>query len=106
MDVSFTIEDLSPMLFLSIAGGNGAIKAIGQAFANNTKMHEYINTLVGIGAKERYYRLGQLKRRFKTAVLISKNTVFSATYHGYSMGDSSIIRSLMALTPYSWVKNN
>ena len=106
VDVSFTIEDLSPMLFLSIAGGNGAIKAIGQAFANNTKMHEYINTLVGIGAKERYYRLGQLKRRFKTAVLISKNTVFSATYHGYSMGDSSIIRSLMALTPYSWVKNN
>ena len=106
VDVSFTIEDLSPMLYLSIAGGQGAIKAIGQAFANNTKMHEYINTLVGIGAKERYFRLGQLKRRLKTALLISKNTVFSATYRGYAMGDSSIIRSLMALTPYSWVKNN
>ena len=106
VDVSFTIEDLSPMLFLSIAGGQGMLKAIGQAFTNNTKMHEYINTLVGIGAKERYYRLGQLKRRLKTALLISKNTTFSATYRGYVMGDSSIVRSLMALTPYSWVKNN
>lgn len=106
VDVSFTIEDLSPMLFLSIAGGAGVFDAIGQAFANNTKMHEYINTLVGIGAKERYYLLGQLKRRFKTALLISKNTTFSATYRGYVMGDSSIVRSLMALTPYSWVRNN
>ena len=69
-------------------------------------MHEYLNTLMGIGAKERYYRLGQLKRRLKTAILISKNTTFSATYRGYVMGDSSIIRSLMALTPYSWVKDN
>lgn len=106
VDVSFTIEDLSPMLFLSIAGGEGMLKAIGQAFTNNTKMHEYINTLVGIGAKERYYRLGQLKRRLKTALLISKNTTFSATYRGYVMGDSSIVRSLMALTPYSWVKDD
>lgn len=107
VDVTFTIEDLSPMLFLSIAGGTddafgGALKA----FTNNTKMHEYLNTLMGIGAKERYYRLGQLKRRLKTAILISKNTTFSATYRGYVMGDSSIIRSLMALTPYSWVKDN
>ena len=87
---------------MSIAGNGGALKA----FTNNTKMHEYLNTLMGIGAKERYYRLGQLKRRLKTAILISKNTTFSATYRGYVMGDSSIIRSLMALTPYSWVKDN
>ena len=107
VDVSFTIEDLSPMLFLSIVGGEGKLSSIFyQAFTNNSKMGEYINTLVGIGTKERYYLLGQLKRRLKTAMLISKNTVFSATYRGYVLGDSSIIRSLMALTPYTWVKNN
>jgi len=106
VDVSFTIEDLSPILFLSIAGGKGMMEAVGQAFSNNTKMHEYINTLVGIGAKERYYLLGQLKRRLQTAILIGKNTTFSATYRGYVMGDSSIIRSLMALTPWTRVKNN
>lgn len=105
VDVSFTIEDLSPMLFLSIAG-QGELTAVTQAFGNNTKMHEYINTLVGIGAKERYYILGQLKRRFQTALLISKNTIFSATYRGYAIGDSSIIRSIMALTPFTRVKNN
>lgn len=106
VDVSFTIEDLSPMLFLSMANGGGITNAIGQAFTNNSKMHEYINTLVGIGAKERYYLLGQMKRRLKTAMLIGKNTTFSATYRGYVMGDSAIIRSMMALTPYSWVRNN
>lgn len=105
VDVSFTIEDLSPMLFLSIAG-QGEIAAVMQAFTNNTKMHEYINTLVGIGAKERYYLLGQLKRRLSTAMLIGKNTVFSATYRGYVMGDSAIVRSLMAVTPWTRVPKN
>ena len=105
VDVSFTIEDLSPMLFLSIAG-QGELTAVMQAFTNNSKMHEYINTLVGIGAKERYYLLGQLKRRLQTAMLIGKNTLFSATYRGYVMGDSSIVRSIMALTPFTRVKNN
>ena len=103
VDVNFTIDDLSPMLFLSVAGGKGAWDALKQAFVNNSKMHEYINTLVGIGLKERYYLMGQLKRRLKTAALISKNTLFSATYHGYVMGDSAIVRSLMALTPHTWV---
>lgn len=105
VDVSFTIEDLSPMLFLSIAG-QGELKAVLQAFTNNTKMHEYINTLVGIGAKERYYLMGQLKRRLKTAMLISKNTVFSATYRGYVIGDSAIVRSLVAITPWTRVPRN
>lgn len=103
VDVNFSIDDLSPMLFLSIAGGQGAWDALKQAFVNNSKMHEYINTLVGIGLKERYYLMGQLKRRLKTAALISKNTLFSATYHGYVMGDNAIVRSLMALTPNTWV---
>ena len=103
VDVNFSIDDLSPMLFLSIAGGQGAWDALKQAFVNNSKMHEYINTLVGIGLKERYYLMGQLKRRLKAAALISKNTLFSATYHGYVMGDSAIVRSLMALTPNTWV---
>lgn len=105
VDVSFTIDDLSPMLFLSIAG-QSSWKACMQAFSNNTKMHEYINTLVGIGAKERYYILGQLKRRLATALLIGKNTIFSATYRGYTMGDSAIMRSLMAVTPWTRVPRN
>lgn len=106
IDVNVSIDDLSPMLFLSIAGGAGGLDALKQAFSNNSKMHEYINTLVGIGLKERYYLLGQLKRRLKTAALISKNTLFSATYQGYVMGDSAIVRSLMAITPWTWAPRN
>lgn len=106
VDVSFTIDDLSPMIFLSIAAGTGAVSTIYRAFQNNTKLHDYINTLTGIGAKERYYKLGQLKRRLSAAMLINKNTTFSATYRGYVMGDSAIIRSLMAVFPWTRIKNN
>lgn len=102
VDISFSIEDLSPMLFLSMGGDSVFM----QAFSNNTKMHEYLTTLTGIGLKERYYRLGQLKRQLAATALVLRNTTFSATYRGYVIGDSSIVRSIMALTPFTRVKNN
>lgn len=102
VDVSFTVEDLSPMVFLSMAG-SGVWQ---QAFANNTKLHEYLDTLTGIGCKERYFKLGQVKRRLEAAALASRNTYFSPLYWGYVTGDSSLVRSIMALTPYHRVPNN
>ena len=104
VDVSFTIEDLSPMLFLSMAGSVGG--PFMQALANNTKMHEYLNTLTGIGCKERYFRLNQLKRRLAASMLITRNTYGSAIWHGFNIGDSSIVRAITALTPWHRVKNN
>lgn len=106
VDVSFTIEDLSPMLFLSMAGSGGPLSPFVQAFSNNTKMHEYLNTLTGIGCKERYFRLNQMKRRLTAAALITKNTYGSATWYGFNIGDSSLVRTVMALTPWHRVKNN
>lgn len=105
VDVSFTIEDLSPMLFLSMAGSSVGSPFM-QAFSNNTKMHEYLNTLTGIGCKERYFRLNQLRRRLTAAALITRNTYGSATWYGFNIGDSSIVRSIMAFTPWHRVKNN
>ena len=101
-DVSISIDDLSPMLFLSM-GGTGAFA---QAFSNNTKLHEYLATLAAIGLKERHFRLGQLKRQIAAAALVARNTTFSPIYRGYVMGNSSIVRAIMSLTPYHRVPNN
>ena len=103
VELSFTLEDLSPMVFLGLTGTGGIFQ---QAFLNNTKMHEYLSTLTGIGLKERYYKLNQLKRRFKAMMLMQRNTTFSPTYWGYMMGDSSLVRTIMSMTPFSRVPNN
>ena len=101
-DVSISIDDLSPMLFLSM-GGTGVFA---QAFSNNTKLHEYLGTLAALGLKERHFRLGQLKRQIAAAALVARNTAFSPIYRGYVMGNSSIVRTIMSLTPYHRVPNN
>ena len=101
-DVSISIDDLSPMLFLSM-GGTGAFA---QAFSNNTKLHEYLATLSALGLKERHFRLGQLKRQIAAAALVARNTTFSPIYRGFVMGNSSIVRTIMSLTPYHRVPNN
>lgn len=104
VDISFTIEDLSPMLFLSMAGAGDIWR---QAFANNTKLHEYLETLTGIGLKERYFSIGRMKRRVEATKLLSRNTIASPTYWGYLIGDSAIVRSIARLVNWrQYLKNN
>jgi hypothetical protein len=103
VDVSVTIEDLSPMLFLTIAGMDSIVKA---AFNQNTKMHEYLDTLTGLGLKERRFRFNKIKRRVTAAFLANRNTLFSPTYWGYTTGDSSLVRSIANMLPWHRVKNN
>ena len=101
-DVSLSIEDLSPVIYLSM-GGLGVFQ---QAFSNNTKLHEYLDTLSALGLKERYFRLGQMKRRLAAVAMVTRNTAFSSVYQGYMLGDSSLVRGIMNLTPYHRVPNN
>jgi len=102
IDVSFQIQDLSPILFISLAGEGGFLKAL----SNNTKLQEYLSTLSGIGLRERYFRLGQIKRKLATAVLINKNTTFSSTYWGTALGDTAVVKMITAMSPWDRIPNN
>lgn len=102
IDISFSIQDLSPVLFVSLAG----LDKFSSALSNNTKMHEYLSTLSGIGLRERYFRLGQIKRKLAASVLINKNTTFSSTYWGTSLGDSAVVKMITAISPWDRVTNN
>jgi hypothetical protein len=102
IDIQFSIEDLSPILFISLAGEGSFLKAL----SNNTKLQEYLSTLSGIGLRERYFRLGQIRRKLATALLINKNTTFSSTYWGTALGDSQVVKAITAITPWDRVQNN
>lgn len=93
--VSLQIADLSPIMFLGLAG-DGAWQ---QAWANNTKLQEYLNTIAGIGLKQRYYLTQQLRRNYNVWKLIHKNTTLSATYWGMRAGDSWLGRTVSLFAP-------
>lgn len=96
IDVSFTIKDLSPAVFLSM-------QDIGffDTFTRNSNLMEYLDTLSALGISERLYTLAKSMRKLSAAVLIKKNTIFSPTYWGARIGRSPAARSLTAVLPYA-----
>lgn len=102
ISVSIQIADLSPILFLGMAG-NGVWE---QAFNNNTKLHEYLNTLSGLGLKERYYPFQQFRRNLDVLTLILKNQTFSATVWGMSLADTSFGRFASMFAPVRAMRLN
>lgn len=87
VNVSMSITDLSPILFISVADGSPGWKKI---FSNNTKFLEYVNTLTGMSIKQRYYMLGQISRNISSAWMTTKKNWFSPTITGMKFGDSFI----------------
>lgn len=100
VNVNMVIEDLSPILYVGLTGDSFS-DVWGSAFRDNTKLHEYLDTLTGVGLRQRYYRLQQLKRTYYASKLISKNTMFSATYWSMRLGDSWIGKLVGAVSPMS-----
>ena len=89
VNVSMSITDLSPILFLSYADGSftGPWRNI---FANNSKFLEYVNTLTGMSLKQRYYTMGQILRNLSAAWMTTKKNFLTPTVHGMKWGDSVI----------------
>lgn len=96
VDVDLTIKDLSPALFLSMQD-NG----IFDTFSRNTNLHEYLDTLSGLGLKERIYFFPKFMRKVKTSLAIARSTVFSSTYWGTRIGRSNAVRAWFnSLVPF------
>ncbi len=96
VDVSFSIHDLSPAMFLSM-------QDIGffDTFSRNNALMEYLDTLSALGITERLYFWSKAMRKLTAAVLIKKNTIFSSTYWGSKMGRSNVVRALVAAGPFA-----
>ena len=91
VDVQFTIKDLSPTLFLSMAD-NGVF----DTFTRNGNLLEYLDTLAALGLKERAFFFPKFMRKFRTALGVARTTIFSATYWGSRIGRSNVGRAINA----------
>ena len=91
VDVQFTIKDLSPTLFLSMAD-NGVF----DTFSRNSNLLEYLDTLAALGLKERAFFFPKFMRKFRTALGVARTTIFSATYWGSRLGRSNVGRAVNA----------
>lgn len=90
VNVSMSITDLSPIMFLSFADGGGVINSWRQIFANNSKFLEYVNTMTGMSLRQRYYTMGQILRNVSAAWMTTKKNFLTPTVHGMKWGDSVI----------------
>lgn len=101
LDVTMTIKDLSACMYISATGD-----AIQSLMGSNTNMLEYLNTLAGMGLRERYYFGEKLKTRMKYIVQLSQTRVFSPHYLGAMLGNLRPMRFVGCVWPGKPIGNN
>lgn len=100
VSVSMQIADLSPILFLSLAGSGGLL----ELFSNNSKLLDYLSTLSGIGTKQRAYLMQNWKRGFKSGWLRLKQTWFSSAWYGTLLGESPLGNIAALVVPAKYTR--
>lgn len=103
VDVSFSIKDLSPVMFLGIA--SGGVSFI-EAFKQNIGMVEYLTTLSGVGLRERLYRLPAIRRRIHETISKLRYTTFNPNYWGTWLGHRAIVQTVSGFRPWDWKTTN
>ena len=95
------ITDLSPILFIGLSGSSAGplelFSLFKNAFLNNTKMHDYLDTLTGMGLKQRIYWSNNAGRNLKIAWRIAASHWANPTYWGMLAADTWMSRTIMAL---------
>lgn len=110
VDVSFTIKDLSPAMYLAVAGTGGILSDLANAFDNvfgqNSSFQEYLMTLSGMGLPERISYLKNVRRRTQIMLGILYNTKMNPLYYGYELGQTWPARAISAIMPTTKLPEN
>jgi hypothetical protein len=102
LDVSFTVKDLSPALYMAM-GGTGFLNEI---FGEHTSFNEYLLTLSGMGLYERLSVYESLKRRANAAALGLWNTTLNPARLGMELGNTTIGRLVAVVVPSNGLPRN
>lgn len=95
IDVSWTIKDLSPLIFLGI--GTGIVDSFVDIFTSNTNMMEYLSTLGGLGLKERVLFFPRIMKKFKAWWNMNFETKLkNPFYWGSTLGHVPGLQTLLA----------
>lgn len=95
VDVRVTIKDLTPVMFL-------AMQDIGffDTFSRNENMLDYLDTLSALTIRDRMYALPRAARKFATAILVKKNTIFSPEWWGVRAGNTTAGNIFANMNPW------
>lgn len=97
--VSLSIKDLSPAMFVGIAG-TGVGQTWLDIFANNDSMQNYLTTLSGIGLNEQFFMIPRLRRKIQAAMGITKKDVLNPIAWGNWLGNSAIGHAMTAASKW------
>lgn len=98
IEVSFTIKDLSPSMFLGLGDSKSLVDILGQS----TSYSEYLMTLAGMSVKDRLLYSSNIKRRLKILVQLTKTAKFNPMLWGMRFSNNSFIgQAAYALWPIS-----
>ncbi len=92
VDISFTIKDLTPTLYMGLLDGVQTHMAI---LRSNTPFQEYINTLSGVPVEDRFYAESNYERRKQIASRMWSGDRI-ANWVGLHMGHSGIAQAALA----------
>lgn len=99
VDVSFTIKDLSPAMFLAV--GSGSDQSIMDIFSENTSFQEYLATLSGFGLQQRLSRWEQINKRMKLNWRLLWDERLNPERMAMDIGNSSVLQMIFAPTPFN-----
>lgn len=99
VEVSFSVKDLTPAMFLSVDDFE-PLNPLQSLLASNNNMTEYINTLSGVGLKERTYMLAKLRLKTEQLIRTYANVKMNPLMWGNSMGNTRLVKGLARLSPW------
>lgn len=105
IDISFTIKDLSPNMYMAIGTGTVGTE-LSAIFSQNSTFQEYLMTLGGLGLAERVLFLKNISRRFDQFLTTMRNTYTNPLYWSNRIGDSSVIRMIGNFMPFDAIPRN
>ena len=98
IDVTFTIKDLTPNMFLGLADSKNFMSIIGQ----ESSLSEFLMTLAGLSIKDRLLLSSNIKRRAKILMTLSRTTKLNPILTGFRLSNNTFIgNAAMALNPVS-----
>lgn len=110
VDVSISIKDLSPAMYMTITDntliGDVIDKGLSSIYGPGNSFNEYLLTLAGVGMFERLSIASQIKRKITLLSHTLRNKYTNSNYWAMAAGDSVIPRLIANLSTANMIPNS
>lgn len=94
IDVSVSIKDMSPIMYLSMNTNTFA-----EIFNNDSSFNEYLRTLSGVGLFERVSEFSKFKRTLQYTAHRLRNKIFNPAYASFRTSQWNVFQGIAAIIP-------